>query len=74
MIPNALTAFHVVLSMIGISSGVVAILPTDAITPGAHNHFARTDKDTVIVQISGYGPTDTRHFNPADEPKPHNKF
>jgi hypothetical protein len=37
--------------------------------PGAHNHFARTDKDAVIVQISGYGPTDTRYFNPADEPK-----
>jgi hypothetical protein len=38
--------------------------------PGAHNHFARTDTDAVIVQISGYGPTDTRYFNPADEPKP----
>jgi hypothetical protein len=38
--------------------------------PGARNHFARTDKDSVIVQISGYGPTDTRYFNPADEPKP----
>ena len=38
--------------------------------PGAHNHFARTDKDAVIVQISGYGPTDTRYFNLADEPKP----
>jgi hypothetical protein len=38
--------------------------------PGAHNHFARTDKDAVVVQISGYGPTDTRYFNPADEPKP----
>jgi hypothetical protein len=38
--------------------------------PGAHNHFARTDKNAVIVQISGYGPTDTGHFNPADEPKP----
>jgi hypothetical protein len=38
--------------------------------PRSHNHFARTDKDAVIVQISGYGPTDTRYFNPADEPKP----
>jgi hypothetical protein len=38
--------------------------------PAAHNHFARTDKDAVIVQISGYGPTDTRYFNPGDEPKP----
>jgi uncharacterized RmlC-like cupin family protein len=33
------------------------------------NHFARTDADSVIVQISGYGPTDTHYFNPADEPK-----
>ncbi len=31
--------------------------------PGAHNHFARTEKDAVIVQISGYGPTYTRYFN-----------
>ena len=38
--------------------------------PGAHNHFARTDKDAVIVHISGYGPTDTGYFNPADEPNP----
>ena len=38
--------------------------------PGARNHFAHTDKDAVIVQISGYGPTDTRYFTPADEPKP----
>ena len=37
--------------------------------PGARNHFARTDKDEVVVQISAYGPTDTRYFNPADEPK-----
>jgi len=34
-----------------------------------HNHFARTDADSVVVQISGYGPTDTHYFNPADEPK-----
>jgi len=38
--------------------------------PGGRNHFARTDRDEVVVQISGYGPTDTRYFNPADEPKP----
>ena len=34
-----------------------------------HNHFARTDADPVIVQISGYGPTDTRYFDAANEPK-----
>src|SRR5437879_10604 len=36
--------------------------------PGGVNHFARTDADPVIVQISGYGPTDTRYFDPADDP------
>ena len=40
--------------------------------PGTHDHFARTDKDAVIVQISGYGPTDTRYFNLSDELKPIN--
>src|SRR3981081_3129564 len=37
--------------------------------PGGVNHFARTDADAVIVQISGYGPTDTRYFDPANDPK-----
>jgi quercetin dioxygenase-like cupin family protein len=35
----------------------------------SHNHFARTEKDAVIVHISGFGPTDTKYFNAADEPK-----
>ena len=34
-----------------------------------HNHFARTDKDAVVVHISGYGPTDTHYFDPVNEPK-----
>jgi hypothetical protein len=34
----------------------------------SHNHFARTDADAVIVQISGYGPTDTHYFEAADDP------
>jgi hypothetical protein len=34
-----------------------------------HNHFARTDNEAVVVHISGYGPTDTRYFDPANEPK-----
>ncbi len=33
-----------------------------------HNHFARTEADPVIVQVSGYGPTDTRYFEAANEP------
>lgn len=37
--------------------------------PGGVNHFARTAKVPVVVQISGFGPTDTRYFNPADDPK-----
>src|SRR5438477_12412899 len=37
--------------------------------PGGHNHFAQTGDDSVVVQISGYGPTDTGYFNPADDPE-----
>ena len=37
--------------------------------PGGGNHFARTAEEPVVVHISGFGPTDTRYFNPADEPK-----
>jgi quercetin dioxygenase-like cupin family protein len=36
--------------------------------PGGVNHFARTDDSPVIVEISGYGPTDTRYFDPANDP------
>ena len=37
--------------------------------PGGDNHFAQTETDPVIVQISGYGPTDTRYFDPANDPR-----
>lgn len=37
--------------------------------PGGTNHFAQTASDPVIVQISGYGPTDTRYFDPAKDPR-----
>lgn len=33
-----------------------------------HNHFARTAADPVIVHIAGYGPTDTRYFEAANDP------
>jgi hypothetical protein len=36
--------------------------------PGHVNHFARTDDTPSIVQISGYGPTDTVYFDPANDP------
>jgi pimeloyl-ACP methyl ester carboxylesterase len=34
--------------------------------PGGANHFARTDAEAVLVEISGFGPTDTRYFDPAN--------
>src|SRR5262245_15055234 len=37
--------------------------------PGGMNHFARTTDTPVVVHISGYGPTDTRYFDPADDPQ-----
>jgi quercetin dioxygenase-like cupin family protein len=47
------------------------ILPVGSVysEPGGQNHFARTTEDSVIVHISGFGPTDTRYFNPADDPE-----
>jgi quercetin dioxygenase-like cupin family protein len=41
--------------------------------PGGVNHFARTAEDPVVVQISGFGPTDTRYFNSADDPESRKK-
>jgi len=41
--------------------------------PGEQNHFARTDADPVVVQVSGYGPTDTRYFDPANDPRAREK-
>lgn len=37
--------------------------------PGGDNHFAQTDKDSVIVEISGFGPTDTRYFEAKNDPQ-----
>jgi pimeloyl-ACP methyl ester carboxylesterase/uncharacterized RmlC-like cupin family protein len=37
--------------------------------PGGVTHFARTDVEPVLVEISGFGPTDTRYFDPANTPK-----
>jgi quercetin dioxygenase-like cupin family protein len=34
----------------------------------AHNHFAQTENEAVIVQISGYGPTDTQYFDKTNDP------
>lgn len=37
--------------------------------PGGVNHFARTGEEAVIVQISGFGPTDTK-FSEVGEARP----
>ena len=34
-----------------------------------HNHFARTEAEAVIVEISGYGPTDTQYVDARNDPK-----
>src|SRR6202171_4789485 len=41
--------------------------------PGGDNHFAQTDTDSVIVEISGYGPTDTHYVETKDDPKSQEK-
>lgn len=38
--------------------------------PGGAHHFARTESEPAILQISGYGPSDTHYFDPANEPMP----
>jgi quercetin dioxygenase-like cupin family protein len=37
--------------------------------PGGTNHFAQTGTEPVIVQISGNGPSDTRYFDPTNDPR-----
>src|SRR3954468_10682538 len=37
--------------------------------PGATTHFAQTDTEPVLVETSGFGPTDTRYFDRANTPK-----
>jgi quercetin dioxygenase-like cupin family protein len=41
--------------------------------PGGDNHFAQTDTDAVVVEISGYGPTDTHYFEAKNDPKAREK-
>ena len=41
--------------------------------PGGVEHFAQTTDTAVIVQISGYGPTDTKYFDPANDPAANRK-
>jgi quercetin dioxygenase-like cupin family protein len=36
--------------------------------PAGRDHFARTGATAVIVEISGFGPTGTHYFDPANDP------
>jgi len=36
--------------------------------PAGHDHFARTGASSVIVEISGFGPTGTNYFDAANDP------
>jgi quercetin dioxygenase-like cupin family protein len=37
--------------------------------PGGVNHFARTIDEPVVVHVCGFGPTDTRYFDPTNDPE-----
>jgi hypothetical protein len=37
--------------------------------PGGITHFAQTGDEPVLVEISGFGLTDTHYFDPANTPK-----
>jgi pimeloyl-ACP methyl ester carboxylesterase/uncharacterized RmlC-like cupin family protein len=48
-----------------------------ALTPGSfyteppgRNHFAETDDEPVVVQITGFGPSSTEYVDPAQDPRP----
>jgi len=55
------------------SPAALKTLPAGSVysEPGGAQHFAQTTVDDVVVQISGYGPTDTVYFEPANEPSKH---
>jgi len=54
-------------------AAALKILPPGSVysEPGGEQHFARTSADPVVVQISGYGPTDTVYFDHHDDPTHH---
>jgi hypothetical protein len=53
------------------SEQALKVLPPGSVysEPAGGAHFARTMNEPVLVQISGFGPTDTHYVDPADEPK-----
>lgn len=51
-------------------SSTLKTLPPGSVysEPGGTNHFAQTGDEPVIVNVCGYGPTDTRYFDPKNDP------
>jgi quercetin dioxygenase-like cupin family protein len=51
-------------------SNALKTLPTGSVysEPGGTNHFAQTGDEAVIVNVCGYGPTDTKYFDPKNDP------
>jgi len=41
--------------------------------PAGQDHFARSGVTEVVVEISGYGPTNTKYFDPANDPMANKK-
>jgi pimeloyl-ACP methyl ester carboxylesterase/quercetin dioxygenase-like cupin family protein len=38
--------------------------------PPGQNHFAETGDESVVVQITGFGPSSTEYVDPAQDPRP----
>jgi len=54
------------------TSGLKTLPPGSVYSePAGQTHFAQTTTDAVIVEICGFGPTDTHYFDPADDPQAH---
>ena len=50
--------------------GLKALSPGSFYTePPGRNHFAETEDEPVVVQITGYGPSSTEYVNPSQDPR-----
>jgi quercetin dioxygenase-like cupin family protein len=51
--------------------GALKALPPGSVysEPGGVDHFARTTDEPVVVHLCGFGPTDTRYFESANDPE-----
>ena len=50
--------------------GALEVLPPGSVyTEPSSAHFAQTRDENVIVELTGFGPTDTHYINPSDDPE-----